>query len=104
MLIWWMFAAWIFLKPMVKSSWLELEDAMICVAQPAVDGLPANTCGSRAVTTCSGEWIEDFSAVGCVAQQQAWPLPVATVVDGADGARFTSHLCMMLSDVRRLLL
>ena len=26
------------------------------------------------------------------------------VVDGADGARFTSHLCMMLSDVRRLLL
>ena len=25
------------------------------------------------------------------------------VVDGADGARFTSHLCMMLSDVRRLL-
>ena len=26
------------------------------------------------------------------------------VVDGADGARFTSHLAMMLSDVRRLLL
>ena len=26
------------------------------------------------------------------------------VVDGADGARFTSHLEMMLSDVRRLLL
>ena len=26
------------------------------------------------------------------------------VIDGADGARFTSHLCMMLSDVRRLLL
>ena len=26
------------------------------------------------------------------------------VVDGADGARFTTHLCMMLSDVRRLLL
>jgi pyruvate dehydrogenase E2 component (dihydrolipoamide acetyltransferase) len=26
------------------------------------------------------------------------------VVDGADGARFTGHLCMMLSDVRRLLL
>ena len=26
------------------------------------------------------------------------------VVDGADGARFTSHLVMMLSDVRRLLL
>jgi pyruvate dehydrogenase E2 component (dihydrolipoamide acetyltransferase) len=26
------------------------------------------------------------------------------VIDGADGARFTSHLRMMLSDVRRLLL
>ena len=26
------------------------------------------------------------------------------VVDGADGARFTSHMRMMLSDVRRLLL
>lgn len=26
------------------------------------------------------------------------------VIDGADGARFTGHLCMMLSDVRRLLL
>ena len=26
------------------------------------------------------------------------------VVDGADGARFTSHLAMMLSDVKRLLL
>jgi len=26
------------------------------------------------------------------------------VVDGADGERFTGHLCMMLSDVRRLLL
>jgi pyruvate dehydrogenase E2 component (dihydrolipoamide acetyltransferase) len=25
-------------------------------------------------------------------------------VDGADGARFTSHMRMMLSDVRRLLL
>jgi pyruvate dehydrogenase E2 component (dihydrolipoamide acetyltransferase) len=26
------------------------------------------------------------------------------VIDGADGARFTSHMRMMLSDVRRLLL
>jgi pyruvate dehydrogenase E2 component (dihydrolipoamide acetyltransferase) len=26
------------------------------------------------------------------------------VIDGADGARFTSHLRLMLSDVRRLLL
>jgi len=26
------------------------------------------------------------------------------VVDGADGARFTTHLRVMLSDVRRLLL